>query len=106
VKKVTPEVMEKMIEMRANGYPYWRIALELGLAETTVRYWLNPKYRERVIRNVSRWERGKLRSDGKYRERKREYLREYIRTRYNEDPEFRMKAIEAVLRYEEKRKNK
>jgi DNA invertase Pin-like site-specific DNA recombinase len=35
-KKVTPELTEKMRELRAKGWPYQRIAAELGLSVMTV----------------------------------------------------------------------
>jgi hypothetical protein len=35
-KKVTPKLMEKMKELRARGWPYQRIAAELGLSVMTV----------------------------------------------------------------------
>jgi DNA invertase Pin-like site-specific DNA recombinase len=35
-RKVTPELMERMRELRAKGWPYQRIAAELGLSVMTV----------------------------------------------------------------------
>ena len=35
-KKVTPELIEKMKELRAQGWPYQKIAAKLGLSVMTV----------------------------------------------------------------------
>lgn len=79
--KVTDEVKEVMSKLRKKGLTYKAIAKIVLLAESTVIYHLDPKYKKRAIKRMMEYQ--KERGD------RTEYMKKYMSERYNEDEEFR-----------------
>lgn len=90
--KVTSEMKQQMEQLRKQGLSQRVIATNLGLAQSTIGYWLNPKnrkhkseYRKRPTSSKTRekhrlaclkWNRG-------HREYFRNYMKEYNKKRPN-----------------------
>jgi transcriptional regulator with XRE-family HTH domain len=97
-RKVTPEMVKKMKELRKQGLTTYEIAEKLGVAQMTVLYHLNPKYRKKtILRSKKEYElKGKSSID-------KEYIREYLKKRYSENEEFREKVKERLREQAKKR---
>jgi len=102
-RKVTPELLEYMQQLRNEGMSYSKIAKVVNLATSTVQYHLDSRYKEitnirarESVRNKNLTEEQKL--------RKRMYMRNYIRERYHSDPEFRKRMIESAKKYQNENK--
>ena len=93
-RKVTPEILEKMKDLRGKDLTYKDIAKKLKLNPSIVGYWLNPETREKAI-NKGKEFYSKL-SKKKKKEIEKEhydYKKEYNTKRYSEDEEFRKRMI-------------
>lgn len=85
---ITPEIIEKMKEMKKKGSSFTDISLGLKISYSTVLYHLCPEYRKKRIKLSSKY--------GKKTKRKRnKYMKEYQKKRYSLDPEFRDKKKKA-----------
>jgi DNA-binding transcriptional ArsR family regulator len=100
-KKVTPELIERMRELRMQGLSYREIAHQLDLSFTTVMYHLIPEYRQRKIKKQVQREMEKLKNLN-YLKRRRTYNLRYIRERYKSDPEFKEKFLSRSAKYQRK----
>jgi predicted transcriptional regulator len=97
-RKVTPEMVIQMKELKKQGLTTYDIAKKLGIAQATVIYHLNPKYRKKRILRARKQER-------KVYPKKKEYIKEYIRKRYSIDEKFREK-FKKLLRKQAKKRGK
>jgi DNA-binding transcriptional ArsR family regulator len=83
--------IEKMRKLRNLGYTFLDIAKNLKISETTVRYHLNPVYKE-IVKRSSKARRQT--PEGKEQQNK------YYKKRYKTDKEFRERHIERSKRYQ------
>jgi len=93
-RKVTKEMKNLMIQMKAEGSTNQRIAKTLGIYQSTVQYHLDKKQRAKQIARSMKNE--------KPRDRK-EYMRKYRHERYHNDLEFQEK-VKKVSRENKHRK--
>jgi len=93
-RKVTPELLKQILELRAEGLSEAEIAERIGVDRRTVEYWVYPACREAVI------ERAKKRP---LRKKSQEYVTQYIRDRRKGDPECRKRFMENVRKSARKR---
>ena len=98
-KKVTPQMKEKMRELREMGLTLQEVANEVGVSNTTVQYHLKAR-----TRRLTKERQRKRHEDGKTwkhknPEKSREYMRNYMNKRYNNDPEFRDRIKQHVMNH-------
>jgi predicted transcriptional regulator len=99
-RKVTPEMVKQMKELKEKGLASYDIAKKLGVSQSTVLYHLNPDYRKKLMaKALERVKRITVKSPKKI-----EYTREYIKRRYREDEEFRERFKEFLRKSAKKRK--
>lgn len=55
MRKVTPELEDRMRELRTRGMTYREIAEELGISAQTVCYHLNPEAAKRATERLKKW---------------------------------------------------
>jgi len=103
-RKVTPEIVERMKKLRAEGYSQKEIAEEIGVTQSTVCYWINKEYRKKAIRRAK--ERLRKFGDTRDKEKWREYIRRYIRERYWKDERFRERVKAYMRKYMREYKKK
>lgn len=94
-KKVTPKIKKKMATDRAKGATYREIAIKFNLAESTVRYHLDERERERSNKAARAYMKEHPQPYG-------EYLRDYMHERYQKDKEFRGRLIGHIMKYQKK----
>jgi DNA-binding transcriptional ArsR family regulator len=83
--------IEKMKKLRNLGYTFIDIAKLFKVSETTVRYHLNPIYKELVKRSSK---------DRRTTPEGRKSQNKYYKNRYKTDEEFRKRHIERSRRYQ------
>jgi hypothetical protein len=91
---VTPEMKAEFVKLRAEGLSYRQVAAKTGVANSTVEYHCNEKYKARVKRYTKAYEE-KARLDPEECRKRREYMRGYMNRRYHEDVVFRDKIRKA-----------
>jgi len=101
-RKVTPEILKQMRDLRAEGWTYYKIAKKFKLNWRTVKYWLDPKTKEKTKEKAQRKKKKKITEEERIR--RREYIRNYIRERYRSDPEFRERMLSHMKRWNERKK--
>ena len=94
-RKVTPELLTKMQELRAEGKSYYKIAERCHVNYSTVQYHLNERQRENTL-NRARKALAKKQGKPKSLKEKR-YNAEYFKDRYHHDEEFRRSVIRANI---------
>ena len=93
-RKVTPEILEKIKELRAKGMTHKKIAEKLKLSESIVGYWLNPGTRKKTIKRAKKSYTKLTLEQRREKEKKRyKYKKKYFTERYNNDEEFRKRMI-------------
>lgn len=104
-RKIKPEDIEVMKELREQGLSYKEIGKKFGVTYSTTHYHLSP--REKIMAK----KRGNKYNKAMTKKQKREKIRKaaprmkkYIRERYNNDPEFRRNFLDMVIKNEKKRK--
>jgi len=104
-RKVTPEILEKMKQLRGGGLTYKLVAEKVDIGLSNVMYWLSPQQKENAIRRAkkayARLTKEELRERG---DRAYQGKKEYYKKRYHEDEEFRKGFISIVRRSFKKRK--
>lgn len=100
-RKVTPDLLEFMKDLRKYGLSYHQIATVCDLKCSSVQYHLDPKYHTHHIQKENqRNKTTKVKEYVKRRnttEEKRTWMRNYMHQRYHEDPEFRKRVIASVI---------
>lgn len=97
-RKIKPEDIVKMRELRAEGLIYKKIGEMFGISMSVVQYHLIPKYRTKSL------ERAKLSNRNRPKTPKdKKYIVSYIKERYNNDEEFRTRFIGLVKKSHKKR---
>ena len=106
-RKVTPEILEEMKDLRASGLTQEKIAKKFNITNSTVQYWTNPQQKEDRIRSAKK-SNAKLTTEQRKEKTKKhsEYNKKYFLGRYNNDEEFRKRIIQHVKDYIKKRREK
>lgn len=100
-RKITPENIESMKEMRDEGQTYKKIAEFFEVSMSVVQYHLIPEYKESSLKRAN--ESNKRRGPPK---RDPEYIKKYIKDRYHNDEEFRKRYVGLVIASHKRRKVK
>lgn len=101
-RKVTPELLKEIEKARDEGLTLKRLAMLFNLSTSTIRYYLVPSYREKVIKRAKENPKGKLSQEKQ--QTFKEYSKKYFKERYKTDEEFRTRVIGHVKRYKSKLK--
>ena len=98
-RKITPEDVEKMKELREQGLSYKEIGKKFNVSWYTPLYHLCPKERERKLKSEKKYNKKLTKKQIKEKTKKAQsYLNQYIKERYNNDEEFRRRFLNYVLR--------
>jgi len=104
-RKITPEDIEVMKELREKGVFYYKIAEKFGINKSTVQYHLSP--REKIMQK----KRANKSSNKMTEKQKQEKIKKaaprmkkYMKERYNNDGKFRKDFLSMVSRNFEKRR--
>ena len=98
---------DKMAELRAKGILFKDIGIKMGVSSSTIRYHLNPAYKERIIHNAKAyWKKLDPKVKTKIYKSRREYLRLYQNRKYKESPEWRKRRIDCSIAWQSKMKKK
>ena len=106
-RKVTPEIKERMKEMRNDGMTYSKIGGIIGVYQSVVIYHLNPEVRKKTIKRTEKYnkkltkEEKRLRA-AKYYPRKKAYYHE----RYHNDEKFRKGLIFNIIKWQKKNRKR
>jgi len=104
-RKITPEDIEKMTELRGGGLSYKEIGKRFNVDMSTALYHLSPREKEmskkRAHKSLSKLTKKQIREKNR---KKRPYIRQYIKERYQNDEEFRRGFLDIVKRSEMKRR--
>ena len=99
------EVIEKIKKLRGFGLTYKAISLQIGVAQSTVLYWLNERYRNQRRAVAKEKSRNLNPEERKIRYKKRyPYNKKYIMDRYKSDKNFRERFIQLQIKSFKKRK--
>jgi len=106
--KLDESKIDEIRKKAQEGLPYKQIAAEAGVSITTVIYWVNETYREK-IKTKNKGISYKLYKEGKSwaklnPEKYRAWYRKYQKDRYDNDPKFRQKIQEANRRHMAKKR--
>jgi len=100
-RKVTPDLLDFMRQLRTYQFNYKQIAEICELNPASVQYHLEPRTRERTVARANRYNQrtdsGKKNAEKQVVARQRRWMREYLRERYHNDPQFRAKVIRANM---------
>lgn len=94
--RISKQIIEDAKKRRKKGETIKSIAEDYGVPPTTISYHLNEDYR-RYKRDYER-NRAKKKLTDEQRKDRSAYSKVYFKNRYKNDPEFRKKHIERVLR--------
>ena len=98
-RKITPEDVEKMKELREQGLTYQKIADKFNVRLSTTQYHLIPKERERRLKSAKKYNKKLTKKQIKEKIRKHQpYTSQYIVERYQNDEEFRRRFLDNILR--------
>ncbi len=104
-RKVNPEILKEMKQLRKGGLSYKKIAENVNTCDATVQYWLSPQQRENAIKRAKKFYTKLTKKEIAKRNKKRyKKAKKYYRERYHEDKEFRKDFIRMVRRSFKKRK--
>jgi len=98
--KLNKNQIEKIRKLYKTGkYTQKEIAEIFGIAQSTVLYYVNDKYRKKTIERVKKYSHEKYKKGmawtQTHKEDYRNYIRNYMFNRYHTDKEFRKKMIES-----------
>lgn len=93
----TPELIEQVRERRKNGETIQGIAEDLGIPHSTLWYHLDEDYKQHK-RDLEKKKSKEYKLSDEQKEKRRKYFNEYFKNRYQQDPEFRKKHIERVIK--------
>jgi hypothetical protein len=100
-RKVTPDLLEFMKQLRTYQLNYRQIAEICELNPTSVQYHLDLRTRERTVARANchnqRVDSRKNTAEKQAKARQRRWMKEYLRERYHNDPEFRARVIRANM---------
>jgi predicted transcriptional regulator len=93
--KITKEQIERMKVLKAAGIKQNAIALELGITQGVVSYYIGNGTREKRIKSsIERFKGLSQENKKKVYQSRKEYIRNYMRNRYKNDSVFREKIKE------------
>lgn len=104
-RKVTPEILKRMQELREEeGKTYKEIADIIGtIGWPTVMYWLNENVHKKRNERSLEYSRNLSKEEKKEKQKKEQpYRSQYYKERYHNDPEFRRKVIDSIIRYQKR----
>ena len=97
-RKITKDIIEKMLLLKSNGMTDYSVAKELGLDPSNVSYHTNKEYKKKRIEAAKKQK--------KPRKNIREYMSKYMKSRYNNDKEFRERVRKHSRDYQRKKSSK
>ncbi len=106
-RKVNPETLSQMKQLREEGLTYKAIAEKFNINSSSVAYWLSPKEKENAIKRANKYYSKLTKEQIKEKEKNRsEYKSKYSLDRYQNDEEFRKRMIKYVQNsFKRRRKN-
>ena len=106
-RKVTPEILEKMKELREEGMIYKEIGKRFDTDASTVLYHLSTREKMMSIKRSNK-SANKMTKKQKQEKSKQAYpyIKEYNKERYNNDEEFRKRFVGYVCKSQKKIRDK
>lgn len=107
-RKVTPENVQEMKELREKGKTYGEIAKLFNITDSTAQYHISPAENKRKKEySINWWKRHpEIMKKQILSTKKKKYVKEYIFERYNNDLEFRKRFLENVKKSQKKIRNR
>ncbi len=104
-RKITPDILKKMKELRKQGLTYKEIGNKIGVTMSTALYHLSPREREMHTKRTMKYYMKLTKEQKRERERKSyDYKKKYYLERYHEDEEFRKRQIALITKSFNKRR--
>jgi len=99
------QTINKIKELKKEGKTQKEIAEIIGVAQSTVQYWVNEESRIKKIEKSKEWWK-KLPNDKKKElsKKRNQYRKDYYRNKYYSDEEYRKKRIGYSMKCNYKRK--
>ena len=104
-RKITPERLAWMKEMRELGLSYTEIAKEIGINTKTAAYHLDPDQKHKTIKRTTEYNEKMTAKERKEKRKKHyPYLKNYFKQRYHNDEDFRKRYISLVNNWQKRKK--
>ena len=97
--KVTNKKIENIKKLSKSGLSYSKISKKLDVDIQIVMYYLNEKYRKRVINTSKNYQK-------KNKKKVNEYMKNYMKKKYAEDKEYRERRLKDEIQRRNTRKEK
>jgi len=103
--KLTKEQREKIKELYEQGVSTYDLAKIYEVSQNAIMYWISPPERRAKLSKQSAAKYKARTPEEKKAKQKREksYFANYFKERYHNEPEFRQKHIERVMKSKEKK---
>lgn len=103
--KLTKEQRENIKRLYEQGVNTYDLAKIFEVSQSSIMYWIFPSKKRKELSNKSkRLYKSKSPEEKKAKQQKeKSYFAEYFKQRYHNEPEFRQKHIERVMRSKEKK---
>lgn len=106
-RKVTPMMKSRMVELREQGMTYFKIASIFNVTLSTTQYHLSENERQNSISRAVK-ANSKITKEERVKINKKRYpyQKEYYMDRYRNDPEFRRRQINCIMKSFARRREK
>lgn len=105
-RKLKPEDVKKMKELRKNGVSVVRLAKMFNVGTSTIQYHTSKNQKEQNRARAMRSYRKMTKKERREKSQKAQpYKSAYMRERYQEDSEFRQRMIDTMVRSEKRKRD-